>query len=59
MSDRELEAIRNLVRHVAYTEHWLRDTEAFEKACIAVGYEYRPGKGLFQAIPSPYEAGAQ
>lgn len=55
--DRRL--LRDLVVAVAYADHWLKDTEVFERACKELGLVYKPGRGLYEMVETkvanPYE----
>lgn len=56
----ERHALRELVRHVAYAQHWLRQTEAFEYACKALDLKFCHRDGILMEvkttrIPDPYE----
>lgn len=59
-------AMVNLVRHVAYADSWLRQTDAFDAACAALGLRFDPRGELFEVtrgfyaasmtkLPNPYE----
>lgn len=48
----------DLVRHVAYAEHWLRHTDAFDRAVSALGLRMDFPQGLMRGaekIDSPYD----
>ena len=57
---KQREVLRDLVIAVAYADHWLRDTDTFATACNLAGFQFKPGKGLFELVerrvPSPFEA---
>ena len=51
-------AFLELIRYVAYAEHWLRHTEAFSRALEIVGLQMDVHAGLTRGnikIESPYE----
>ena len=53
--------LREFTRYVAYSDHWLRNTEVFEKALkyLNMEFEYRGGGELYETtrsyVPSPYD----
>jgi len=47
MSERQ--ALVGLLALVAYTETWTRQTDQFQQACHALGFDYRHGDGLYDA----------